>query len=269
LREPVSRAGDLELADTGSRNGVFRAGAGQRLTRERVDPDARYRIGRVQFRIRPASHPVEPECVEQRDRRWSGPLTATGAVLGAGAAAFLYFWSEVFEQTEPAKLLVPALVGVLLVLVWAGAWSLAGRLLVGERRLAAHLTGAAFTLIGVLGVPTLLSYPAFAFSAGGLSQLYMPALTAVVAWGIWTHLRLVTRNPGRGVTIAATAVAMAVVAPLALYQRAEAADDLTRMPYLKAIKPSVVRLADGRAPADFFRDAEWLKGQLEPLKGRP
>jgi hypothetical protein len=62
---------------------------------------------------------------------------------------------------------------------------------------------------------------------------------------------------------------MAVVTPLALYEGAEAADDLTRMPYLKAIKPSVVRLADGRAPGDFFRDAEGLKGALEPLKGRP
>jgi hypothetical protein len=264
-----SGAGELELADTGSRNGVFRAGAGQRLGRERVDPNARYRIGRVQFCIRPASHPVEPERVERRERLWSGPLAAAVAVLGAGASAFLYFWSEIFEQTEPAKLLVPALAGVLLVLVWAGAWSLAGRLLVGERRLAAHLTGAALTLIGVLGVPVLLSYPAFALSAGGLSQLYMPALGGVVAWGLWTHLRLVTRNPGRGVAIAATAVAMAVVAPLALYERAEAADDLTRMPYLKAIKPSVVRLADGRAPGDFFRDAEGLRGELEQVKGRP
>ncbi len=264
-----SRTGELELADTGSRNGAFRAGAGPRLTRERVDPDARYRIGRTQLRIRPASHPVEAERVERRERLWSGPLAASVAVLGAGAAAFLYFWSEVFEQTGPAKLLVPALVGVLLVLVWAGAWSLAGRLLVGERRLAAHLTGAALTLIGLLGVPALLGYPAFALSAGGISQLQMPALAAVVAWGIWAHLCLVTRNPGRGLAIAAMAVAMAVVAPLALYQRAEAADDLTRMPYLKAIKPSVVRLADGRAPADFFRDAEWLKGELEPLKGRP
>jgi pSer/pThr/pTyr-binding forkhead associated (FHA) protein len=264
-----SRAGELELADTGSRNGVFRVGAGQRLTRERVEPDARYRIGRTQLRIRPASHPVEAERVERRERHWSGPLAASVAVLGAGASVFLYFWSEVFEQTEPAKLLAPALVGVLLVLVWAGAWSLAGRLLVGERRLAAHLTGAALTLIGVLAVPALLSYPAFALSAGGLSQFYMPALGAVVAWGLWTHLCLVTRNRGRGVAIAATAVAMAIVAPLALYKRAEAADDLTRMPYLKAIKPAAVRIADGRAPADFFRDAEELKGELEPLKGRP
>jgi hypothetical protein len=264
-----SRTGELELADTGSRNGVFRVGAGRRLTRERVDPDARYRIGRTQLRIRPASHPVEAERVERRERQWLGPLAASVAVLGAGVSAFLYFWSEVFEQTEPAKLLVPALAGVLIVLVWAGAWSLAGRLLVGERRLAAHLTGAALTLIGLLAVPALLTYPAFALSAGGLSQLYMPGLGAVVAWGLWTHLRLVTRNPGRGVAIAATAVAMAVVTPLALYEGAEAADDLTRMPYLKAIKPSVVRLADGRAPGDFFRDAEGLKGALEPLKGRP
>jgi hypothetical protein len=30
-----------------------------------------------------------------------------------------------------------------------------------------------------------------------------------------------------------------------------------------------VRLADGRAPGDFFRDAEGLRGELEQVKGRP
>ena len=138
----------------------------------------------------------------------------------------------------------------------------------GERRLTAHLTAAALSLIGVLAAPVLLSYPAFALSARGLSQIAMPALGVVVAWGIWRHLVHVTRNPGRGVLIAAVLVAAASVGSLALYKYAEAADDLTRMGYLQAIKPAVVRIADGRAPEDFFRDAERLKGQLELLKVR-
>ena len=96
----------------------------------------------------------------------------------------------------------------------------------------------------------------------------MPALGAVVAWGIWRHLSLVARNPRRGVAMAAVAVAAASVGSLALYNYVDVTDDLTHMRYLKAIKPPVVRIADGRAPEDFFRDAERLKGQLEPLKAR-
>ena len=88
----------------------------------------------------------------------------------------------------------------------------------------------------------------------------MPALGAVVAWGIWRHLSLVARNPGRGVAVTGVAVAAVSVGSLALYHYVDATDDLTQMRYLKAIKPPVVRIADGRAPEDFFREAERLKG---------
>jgi len=263
-----SPAGGLELADAGSRNGLFRAGTKRRVTRERIDPDARYRIGRTEFRIRPSSHTVPAELVDHRDGPWSGPLAASVAVLGASASVFLCFWSEVFERTEPAKLVMPALIGVLLLFVWAGAWSLTGRLLVGERRLAAHLTVAAVTVIGVLAVPELLGYPAYALAARWIRLLIMPGLGAVLAWGIWRHLFLVTRSPGRGIAIAAVAVAATSVGSLGLYEYAEATDDLARMNYMQAIKPAVVLIADGQPPEDFFRDAEHLKGQLEPLKAR-
>ena len=39
------------------------------------------------------------------------------------------------------------------------------------------------------------------------------------------------------------------------------------MAYLRAVKPPVVRLLKGSEPAQFFRDAEGLKGALEPLMG--
>ena len=119
-----SPAGRLELADAGSRNGLFRVGTGQPLTRERVDADARYRMGPTEFRIRPSSYSVPPELVERRDGRCSGPLAASVAVLGASASAFLLFWSYVVERTEPAKLVMPALIIVLLLFFRAGrgAW---------------------------------------------------------------------------------------------------------------------------------------------------
>jgi pSer/pThr/pTyr-binding forkhead associated (FHA) protein len=263
-----SPEGVLELADAGSRNGLFRVGAKQPLAREQIHGDARYRIGHTEIRIRPSSHPVAPELVERRDGRWSGPVVASAAVLGAGACAYFVFWSDVFERSEPAKLLVPALIMVALVLFWAGAWGLAGRLLLGERRLARHLTVASLMFTGILTTPALSSYPAFALSARGFFHVFFPALAAVVAWGIWRHLSLVTRNPGWGVALTGVAIATVSVGSLALYNYVEAADDLTRMRYLDVIKPPVVRLADGRAPEEFFREAERLRGELEPLKGK-
>jgi putative effector of murein hydrolase len=152
-------------------------------------------------------------------------------------------------------------------LVWSGAWGLAGRLLVGERRFAGHLTAAALTVLGYLLLGNW-DYVAFAFSAPGLRHLMIPATAALLAWGLWRHLSLVTRNPGRGVALAAVAVAAVSVGSLALYFETDRADDLTRMGYLKAIKTPLVRLASGREAGKFFRDAEKLRGELEPLKTR-
>ena len=58
--------GDLEISDAGSRNGLFRSGARQRVGCERIDPSARYRAGRTEFRVRAASHPVGAELPDGR-----------------------------------------------------------------------------------------------------------------------------------------------------------------------------------------------------------
>jgi hypothetical protein len=99
--------------------------------------------------------------------------------------------------------------------------------------------------------------------------LLYPALSVmggVLAWGLWRHLSLVTRNPGRGVALAAATVAAVTVGSYALYVQVDRADDATRMGYLKTVKSPAVRLATGRETEAFFGDAEKLKSELEPLR---
>jgi pSer/pThr/pTyr-binding forkhead associated (FHA) protein len=188
-----SEAGDLEIADAGSRNGLFRLGAKRRLARERVDPGARYRVGRTVFRIRTANHPVAPELVERAAARWDRAI-AWVAVLAATAAVLLCVWSETHERVEWLKLLAAPVFVLLAILGWSGAWGLAGRLLVGEARFAGHLAMGALTVLGCLAVANW-DYLAFAFSAPGLRYVVAPATAAVVAWGLWRHLSLATRRP--------------------------------------------------------------------------
>jgi hypothetical protein len=183
------------------------------------------------------------------------------------AVALFYAWSATDERTDVAKLAL-APVGIALVLfVWSGAWELAGRLLTGERRFAAHLTAAALAVVGV-AIADQSDYVAFALSAPGASYLGMCAVGAIVAWGLWRHLSLVIRDPGRGAALAAVAVSAVGVGSFALLSQVVRADDPGYMGYSKAIKVPAVRLVNGSEAGRFFRDADTLKGEIDALKSK-
>jgi hypothetical protein len=260
-----SPSGDLEIVDAGSRNGLFRAGSRHCLIRERVDPAARYRAGKTQFRVRSSTDPVAEELVDRGAGGLRELVVALMAVLAVAAVVLLHAWSSTNERTELAKLAQAPVLIVLALFIWSGAWGLAGRLLLDECRFAAHLTAAALTLIGI-SIADQSDYMAFALSAPGSNYLATFAVGAFLAWGLWRHLSLVIRNPGWGVALAAGAVAAVCGGSFALYSHVDRSDDLVHMAYLKAIKAPAVRLVKGSQTGQFFRDARKLKAELEALK---
>lgn len=260
-------AGELEIVDAGSRNGLFRVGQRQRVACERVDPSALYRAGRTEFRVRASAYRVAEELAERGAGNLREPLLALAAILAVVAALFLDTWSGINERTELATLVKTPVLIVLALFVWAGAWGLAGRLLLGERRFAAHLTAAALALIAVF-LANRLDYVAFALSAPQTDYLAPCAVGVALAWGLWRHLALVIRRPRRGVALAAAAVAAACVGFFTLITQPDRADDVPQMAYLKHIKVPEARLVGGTDTRQFFRDAEQIKVELEALRRR-
>ena len=256
--------GDLEISDAGSRNGLFRVGARQRIARGRIDPEAHYRVGHTEFRIRSSGDPVPPERLDKGGELRHSAM-AVVALLAMAAAALLTVWAGTHERAELAKLTMWPVVLVLGVLVWAGAWSLAGRLLLGARQFIAHVTAAALAMLGIIAMQ-LWEYPAFALSAPALRHVAVPAIGVFLTWALWRHISLVTRNLGYRSALVAIVVAAVSVGSLKLYFRVTSTENPAEMAYLKAIKTPAVRLAQGREAVEFFRDAESLRSELEPLK---
>lgn len=263
-----SAAGDLEIVDGGSRNGLSRAGSRHRIARERVDPAARYRVGKTWFRIRSSAHSVAEELVEHGTGGLREPVAALMAVVAFAAVFLLFAWSWTSERIDLVKLAQAPVLYVLGLFVWSGAWALAGRLLLGEPRFAAHLTAAALALLGVF-IADRFDYVAFAFSAPA-TYYYVAMLAAgvVLAWGLWRHVSLVIRNPGGGAALVAIGVAAVCAVALGLIGYGDRDDSVAHMAYLKAIKVPAVRLVDGSETGEFFQDAARLKGELEGLKGK-
>lgn len=258
-------AGELELVDAGSRNGLFRAGARQRIARECVDPEARYRAGKTELRIRSSAHPVADELVDASPRSVRAPLVALLSVVAMAAVVLLDVWSSTFEKTELTKFASSPVLSVLALVVWAGAWGFAGRLFSGASRFAAHVIVGALTVISVFIAVNQSDYLAFALSMPGADYLALATVWAIVAWGLWRHLALTLRNAGRGAGLAAASVATAGIGLFVLYAYLDQVDDLNRMAFSTAIKPPAVRLVEGRGAAEFFQDAEALENRLAAL----
>lgn len=258
-------AGELELVDAGSRNGLFRACVKHRLARERVDPAARYRAGRTEFRIRSGAHPVAEERIDCPAGALRTPLAGALAVLVVVAVLLFDAWSGMDERTELAKVAVAPVFIMLALFIWTGAWGLASRLLAGEHRFAAHLVTASLALIGIFAADRL-DYVAHAFSAPEATSLAaIAAVGALLAWGLWRHLALALRKPGRGAAVAAVAVATTCLGVFALFTDFLRAERAVHLTYLKAIKPPVVCLVQGGEPAQFFGNAAELKSELALL----
>lgn len=261
-----SSAGDLEIVDAGSRNGIIRGGSRRRITRERIDPAARYRVGKTWFRVRSPLYPVTEELVEHGAAGLRELAAALTAVM-AFAAVFLFFaWNWTSERIDLVKLAQASVLYVLGLFIWSGAWALASRLLLGEPRFAAHLTAAALALLGVF-IADRCDYVAFAFSApANYYYVAMFAAGVILAWGLWRQLSLVIRDPGAGAALAAVGVAAVCAVSLGLIGYSDRGEDLAHMAYLKAIKVPAVRLVEGSETGQFFREAGNLKAELEALK---
>jgi len=255
-------SGELEFGDTGSRNGLFRAGARQRIARERVDPEARYRAGKTEFRIRSSTYRVAEELVDASPSGLRTTLAALASVMAMAAVILFYVWTGTFEKTDLTKLASGPVIAALALLVWAGAWGFAGRLFAGASRFAAHLTVGALAVIATYIAVDQTDYLAFALSMPGTDYLGLAAMWAILAWGLWRHLSLALRTAGRGTALASAAVATTAIGLLVLYTHIQQADNPNTMAFSTAIKVPTVRLVKGSAPAEFFQEAAVLKDEL-------
>jgi len=90
LRLERAESGGLLLVDLDSRNGLFALDPTARVARATARPDARFRIGHTQLRIRPRSHavPVERDDVV-RTPRHREPAALAGLYAAALACVLL------------------------------------------------------------------------------------------------------------------------------------------------------------------------------------
>jgi hypothetical protein len=267
LRLERTGSGELELVDLASRNGLFALDPTARVERATARPEARFRVGHMQLRIRPRSYAVPAERDDAPRRPWfRRPAAFFGVYAAALACILLYGFASTTERIEPLKLAMPAVWISVGGFVLAAGWAFAGRVIAGRGNFVAHASIVWAAVVAFLALVTAGGYAAFAFSSSAIDDATILPLAAVAAWALFSHLTLVSRQGRRRLALAAGGIVLALLGVLSLADYAAESDRPSRMAFLKEIKSPAVRLVPGASPEAFFAAAQALRPKVDALR---
>jgi hypothetical protein len=280
-------AGALQVEDLDSVNGVI-AGEAGRLRRVVVWAGAEVRVGRTTLRFRDPNEDVAPALVDEsppamadvssdapalepltapvsRDTavvlpdgrpgvaRWMATTPARLLVVVATTAAFaVNTWLGNATRSSASEVFGAALGIVTIAMVWAGLWSVAGRVVVHRFHFTAHLAVVSAVILGVLVCASLEEWLSFAFpdvtAASIPPTALMFGLVAVLVAGHLAYSSTMTRRRRwlTGGAVAATLVAIVAAAALA---KQDAFSDVPR--FSGNLKPLPVAWLPTTSVADF------------------
>jgi hypothetical protein len=271
LRIERREDGALVLRDVGSHNGTYRVEPWAPLAELELAPDTRVAVGDTVLRFRGRSHPVEDTLVgpapsAPRARVFERPRTFSLALLALLCASLLEEYLSNYGRTDWGELTVALVAPLALVLLWAGGWSVASRIARRQFHYRTHAAIATLVLLSGIVLPMLLTLVGFSLGVGGgMPLLHYVAFMGLMGWGLYWHLRYVTRwDPRRLMRVL-------VVVTLA-FGALSRADDLLgnesfsdSLDFPRTLLPPAFRVAGARPVEAFFEDTEDLQEAVDAL----
>lgn len=263
--------GRLVLEDAGSDNGLWTPDQLTRVQNRPVAGGITLRAGRTTFRLTPAEAQVAPTLALSASAPVAGPHRRPwlGPALTA-AAGLIYGYGQLLDDPNkhlPTEVIGDALMMMVLLALWAGAWALVTRTVSQRARFLEHLA-----VVGGIGVVLLLitdfaAYGAFlapgSLTTDGISAL--PSVAAMVAL-LFGHLSLASSLPRARVM----AISFGVVGGLlGIFALAESNNDdgemVSRPVFTSELKPLATGLIPAQDTARFFSGIAELKETVDSL----
>jgi hypothetical protein len=275
-RLALDETGALVIEDLGSTNGTEIGDASLRAGRASLRPGTTVRLGRTTLRIRDAAEPVPAALLaaasgEQGFGRW---LPHTGAQLGvvalAAAVVALNSWLGTFERAAADSVFTLLLGAAMLVMLWAGIWAVAGRVVVQRFAFAGHLAVASLAIVAILGWTTLAEWAEFFFpdnlvSAFGEFAVGLAVTAALVAG----HLRFASNRTRRQRWNAGFVVCgiFLAIGGLAMLVDEDAFTDIPT--FSGTLKPVPAQWVPTTSVDDFVASIGELRDEVDGMVGEP
>ncbi|MBN1208042.1 MAG: FHA domain-containing protein [Myxococcaceae bacterium] len=271
LRVERAEDGGLVVRDLGSRNGTFRVEPWARLAELVLTDDARVMVGDTVLRFRGRGYAVEGTLVAEapvgiRQRVFERPRIFLGALGAAMAASLLSSYLTSYDQVDWGELLFSMLLPTAFALAWAGGWSIASRIARRQFHFRAHGAIGSLVLLGTICLPGFLTLLGFSLASGtALSWLAMFGYLGLVAWGLFWHLRYVTRWDSRRLGATVGAIVLGFGALMQAEDLLGNEDFSMSMEFPRTLLPASFRLLPASSADDFFGEAIDLQQQVDEL----
>jgi hypothetical protein len=285
LRLVEGENGEIAAEDLGSVNGLREGTARTRTTRAIVASGGELQIGRSAIRIFDAEHavpdamverPVTPPAVVQAPtpRRafaevFREPSRARSAWLGAAAVFALRGYLGSTDAHPASDTLSTAIAASILLALWAGAWSLGGRLATGRAHFLSQFGWASFGIAIVSLALTPLNWLTYADPGnqvlGAVPALVIMALVFVLTVGHVVLASTLSRATAYR-RVGYVMIGLLVVATAMYAVSDDSYSDALLYPH--TIEPIGTSLLRTETPAAFAQLARELQKEVDELAGK-
>ncbi|HEX5409686.1 MAG TPA: FHA domain-containing protein [Gemmatimonadaceae bacterium] len=284
VRIDRTETGELVVEDVGSVNGLYATGDNARVAQLPLRHGTRFRIGRTVVRYHDPREPVPPTLVEAV-RPAAPPEAASGrlawidcAWLASGRAraavivlSFLFLtamdFTGVFDRSPIAKALTLALGFLVLLVVWAGIWALATRVVSQRFAFARHLAFAWLIAVAFVIWGNLEQWMSFVAPAGSIAELFTVPLALVLGVVLIAgHLGIASSMPRKRRLLTSLAVTGGVTAIVLLFGLVSSQEFTTKMDYEGQLKPMPARFVPAESLNEFATDARALRVKVDKMK---
>lgn len=227
-----------------------------------------FRIGHTQLRYRAVDHPMAPTLVDRESKRvW---LNSPSTAVAVGAAVFLLLCLDAYlttiERATVAAIVTEPLTTFAMLLVWAGLWALASRVVVSRSHFPQHVTIACGAIVGFFLLGFFSEWLEFLWPF--IPALWIAGLfgsAVVMAALVYGHLKFASTLRRRSRLWAALSVSAAIAGVSAISDFAGRSKFSNVMEFTGIVKPIDAAWLPTSSIDEFIDRSQKLKQELDGL----
>lgn len=265
--------GVVLIEDLGSLNGLRDSPQGAKQARLRLPSGGIARIGETVLRVVDEGHtvaravPLADESRLARTFHRAGP--AWLAIAGSLLALMLFTWSTQFAKDGGAVALSGTATLFVMLAIWAGIWTFAGRATGARGQFRTHLAIAALALLALTVWVGCVQYAEFLWPGIPVWPVLRPlGYALIIAAMLAAQLSLVTVYSRRRRLLAAGGLALVLVGLARIGEWSEADDFDSAVHYSDVLRPFGTTMAHTVSMDQLFQDARGLQQTLDAGAGR-
>lgn len=267
--------GSVLARDLNSVNGLWSGSGGKNPIRKlELNSGSQFRIGHTILRYRTFDHPLAPTLRDSENSAsfFGSPYIASCAGVMVFALLCLEGFLASVERVTIAGIVSEPLVTFATLFLWAGLWTLAGRVILSRFNFFEHVTIASLAIVAFFAINAVAEWVEFLFPL--IPALWVAGVFGagvIVAGLVFGHLRFASMMRCRSRVWAAFSVSAALIGISFISDYANRSKFSNVMEFTGIVKPLDAAWVPTMSIDRFIETSQKLKGDLERLaqKSKP